>query len=167
MGVWLGFARWYSEPPQRPATSRVPKRWLLSWTTSSLWSAHRSNAGGRAGSSGTDVDAASRPVVPGRWWCPDGRADAPGLGQTGAGSVPSRTVSARSRRGRSTVQSAAATVDEYVAGVDGPWLPVVERLRDLCRERLPGYDEVIAYGMPTYQLDGRTEVGFARQAPRP
>ena len=26
VGVWLGFARWNSEPPQRPATSRVPKR---------------------------------------------------------------------------------------------------------------------------------------------
>ena len=26
VGVWLGFARWYSEPPQRPATSRVPNR---------------------------------------------------------------------------------------------------------------------------------------------
>jgi hypothetical protein len=23
-GVWLKFARWSSEPPQRPATSRVP-----------------------------------------------------------------------------------------------------------------------------------------------
>jgi len=62
------------------------------------------------------------------------------------------------------MQSSAVTVDEYLTGVDGPWLPVVECLRDLCRERLPGYDEVMAYGMPTYQLDGETEVAFGRQA---
>ena len=64
VGVWLGFARWYSEPPQRPATSRVPTRWLLSWTTSSLWSVHRIVGARDRGSS----DRPRERGVNSSWW---------------------------------------------------------------------------------------------------
>jgi hypothetical protein len=68
----------------------------------------------------------------------------------------------RCREGVS-MKSPAVSVDGYVAQVEGDRRPVVERLRSACRERFEGYDEVMAYGMPTYQLEGRSEVGFARQ----
>ena len=61
------------------------------------------------------------------------------------------------------VQSRAVTVDEYLRGVDAPWVPVVAELRSLCRTILVGYAEVMAYGMPTYQRADTTEVAFARQ----
>ena len=61
------------------------------------------------------------------------------------------------------MKSTAENVDDYVAHVDGLWRPVVERLRSTCLEHLGGYEEVMAYGMPTYLSDGEVEVGFARQ----
>jgi len=61
------------------------------------------------------------------------------------------------------MQSSAETVDDYVAHVDEEWRPVVERLRAACREQLHGYREVMAYGMPTYEVGGRLEIAFARQ----
>ena len=61
------------------------------------------------------------------------------------------------------MKSDAETVDDYVARVDEQWRPVVERLRSTCLAHLDGYQEVMAYGMPAYVVDGDVEVGFARQ----
>ena len=61
------------------------------------------------------------------------------------------------------MKSTAESVDDYVAQVDERWRPTVEHLRSSCLEHLGGYQEVMAYGMPTYMLDGEVEVGFARQ----
>jgi uncharacterized protein YdhG (YjbR/CyaY superfamily) len=36
-------------------------------------------------------------------------------------------------------------------------------LRHLCQEELQGFDEVMAYGMPTYERDGAAEIAFAGQ----
>jgi uncharacterized protein YdhG (YjbR/CyaY superfamily) len=44
------------------------------------------------------------------------------------------------------------------------WQPTLKKLRDACRRELRGYLETIAYGMPSYNRDGRTEVSFAKQA---
>ena len=61
------------------------------------------------------------------------------------------------------VQSNAKDVDDYIAEVSSDRGPYLERLRDLCRSILTGYDEVMAYGMPAYELDGIGEVAFASQ----
>lgn len=36
-------------------------------------------------------------------------------------------------------------------------------LRQLCREELVGFDEVMAYGMPAYERGGAAEIAFASQ----
>jgi uncharacterized protein YdhG (YjbR/CyaY superfamily) len=55
-------------------------------------------------------------------------------------------------------------VDAYVAGVDDRRRDAVARLRNLCRERLVGFEEVFAYGMPGYRrAGGEVEIGFAAQ----
>jgi len=61
------------------------------------------------------------------------------------------------------MQSEAVDVADYVSQVDGIWRPVVERLRSLCLEHLHGYREQMSYGMPTYEIDGKPEIAFARQ----
>ena len=60
-------------------------------------------------------------------------------------------------------QSDATSVQEYIESVDEDWRPIVLRIREICLERLVGCDEVMAYGMPTYQESGRVTIGFARQ----
>ena len=62
------------------------------------------------------------------------------------------------------MKSDATDVDGYLDGVDVRWRGTLERLRAECLDRLVGYDEVIAYGMPAYARDGAVEIGFARQA---
>ncbi|WP_067544448.1 iron chaperone [Nocardia crassostreae] len=61
------------------------------------------------------------------------------------------------------VQSAAATVDAYLAELPADRRAALTRLRDLCRTELPGFTEAMAYGMPSYQRDGTVEIGFASQ----
>jgi uncharacterized protein YdhG (YjbR/CyaY superfamily) len=48
------------------------------------------------------------------------------------------------------VQSAAATVDQWMAEVEDARRPALERFRALCREVLVGREEKMAYGMPAY-----------------
>jgi uncharacterized protein YdhG (YjbR/CyaY superfamily) len=48
------------------------------------------------------------------------------------------------------VQSKAATVDEYLGTVDAPRRETAERLRELCRDLLPGWQEGMKWGMPGY-----------------
>ncbi|WP_431873190.1 iron chaperone [Nocardiopsis eucommiae] len=61
------------------------------------------------------------------------------------------------------VSSNAVDVDAYLAELPEPDRAVLSRLRDLCRDELAGFEEVMAYGMPGYRRDGVLEVAFARQ----
>jgi uncharacterized protein YdhG (YjbR/CyaY superfamily) len=61
------------------------------------------------------------------------------------------------------MQSQAPDVDAYLVEVPESRRPTLEALRDLCRKCLVGYDEGIAYGMPTYSRGGKPEVAFASQ----
>jgi uncharacterized protein YdhG (YjbR/CyaY superfamily) len=56
-------------------------------------------------------------------------------------------------------------VDAYLAEVAGPRTAVTRELRDLCLEHLPGFTEVMRYGMPGYVRapDAEGEIGFAAQ----
>ena len=56
------------------------------------------------------------------------------------------------------VQSKAKTVDAYIAEAAPERRPHLQKIADLCRRTLTGYEEVMAYGMPAYQRDGQ---GFA------
>nr|WSX52419.1 DUF1801 domain-containing protein [Streptomyces sp. NBC_00974] len=61
------------------------------------------------------------------------------------------------------VQSQAGNVDDYLAELPEERRQPLTRLRDLCRTELPGYTEVMAYGMPAYERDGTGEIAFASQ----
>ncbi|UGT57146.1 iron chaperone [Nocardia asteroides] len=61
------------------------------------------------------------------------------------------------------VQSAAPDVDTYLAELPDDRRTALTRVRDLCRAELPGFTEVMAYGMPGYERDGTGEIAFASQ----
>src|SRR5437868_517693 len=61
------------------------------------------------------------------------------------------------------VQSAARNVDEYLAEIPEARSEALVRLRELCLAELPGFNEVMAYGMPGYERDGTVEFAFASQ----
>ncbi|MDI3387701.1 DUF1801 domain-containing protein [Streptomyces sp. B-S-A8] len=61
------------------------------------------------------------------------------------------------------VQSSAPDVDTYLAELPEGLRAALTRLRQLCRTELPGFTEVMAYGMPVYERDGRGEIAFAGQ----
>ncbi|MFJ9589540.1 iron chaperone [Streptomyces acidicola] len=61
------------------------------------------------------------------------------------------------------VQSSAEDVDGYLAEVPEGRRDALTRLRQLCRAELKGFDEVMAYGMPTYAREGAAEIAFASQ----
>ena len=61
------------------------------------------------------------------------------------------------------MQSTAKTVDEYIAEAPAERRSALELLRDLCREELTGFEEVMGYGMPGYLRNGEGEIGFASQ----
>jgi len=61
------------------------------------------------------------------------------------------------------MQSSATTVDAYLAEVPDDRRDALLQLRSLCLEVMAGYDEAMAYGMPTYAKDGKIEVAFASQ----
>ncbi|MBT3151010.1 DUF1801 domain-containing protein [Streptomyces sp. CHD11] len=61
------------------------------------------------------------------------------------------------------VHSAAQDVDAYLAEVPEERRDALTRLRRLCQAELKGFDEVMAYGMPTYQRGGAAEIAFASQ----
>lgn len=56
-------------------------------------------------------------------------------------------------------------VDAYLAQVTGPRADAVRELRALCLEHLPGFTEMMKYGMPGYvrDRDAEGEIGFAAQ----
>lgn len=61
------------------------------------------------------------------------------------------------------VHSKAPTVEAYLAEVPAQRRAALERLRELCRQELTGFTEVMAYGMPAYERDGTGEIAFASQ----
>ncbi|MER5361544.1 DUF1801 domain-containing protein [Streptomyces sp. NPDC002785] len=61
------------------------------------------------------------------------------------------------------VRSEAEDVAGYLAEVPEERRDALSRLRQLCRAELAGFDEVMAYGMPTYERDGAVEIAFASQ----
>jgi uncharacterized protein YdhG (YjbR/CyaY superfamily) len=61
------------------------------------------------------------------------------------------------------VQSTAVTVDEYLREVPEERRACLDALRRACREHLVGFDEAMAYGMPSYARDGEVAVAFASQ----
>ncbi len=61
------------------------------------------------------------------------------------------------------MQSQAVDVATYLAEVPESRRATLETLRDLCRKSLVGYDEGMAYGMPTYSKPGKYAVAFASQ----
>jgi len=60
------------------------------------------------------------------------------------------------------VRSNADDVDGYLALVPEERRAVLSRLRDACRDLLPGFEECMSYGMPAYRRDGFTEISEPR-----
>jgi uncharacterized protein YdhG (YjbR/CyaY superfamily) len=60
-------------------------------------------------------------------------------------------------------RSAASDVAAYLSELPDDRKAALTTLRLLCQQELDGFDEVMAYGMPTYQRDGIAEVAFASQ----
>lgn len=61
------------------------------------------------------------------------------------------------------VSSRAVDVDTYLAELPEQERAAMSGLRDLFVAELPGFEEVMEYGMPCYRRDGTIEAGFARQ----
>ena len=61
------------------------------------------------------------------------------------------------------MQSDAIDVDAYLAEVPAERQQVLAAIRQLCLKNLPGYEEGMDYGMPSYKKDGVIEIGFASQ----
>ncbi|MEV3937190.1 DUF1801 domain-containing protein [Glycomyces sp. NPDC049804] len=64
------------------------------------------------------------------------------------------------------VRSEAATVDEYLAGLPEERQAAMRAIRDACRAAMPGFTELMAYGMPGLSRDGTAagiEIAFASQ----
>jgi len=61
------------------------------------------------------------------------------------------------------VQSEAATVDAYLAELPPDRREALTAIREVCRAELPGFTEVMDYGMPAYERDGVTEIAYAAQ----
>jgi uncharacterized protein YdhG (YjbR/CyaY superfamily) len=55
---------------------------------------------------------------------------------------------------------AAATIDEYLAGVPDDKRAALERLREQIHAAAPDATETISYDVPGFKVDGRYLVGF-------
>jgi uncharacterized protein YdhG (YjbR/CyaY superfamily) len=53
------------------------------------------------------------------------------------------------------------SVDEYIASQPPAARPVLRRIRSTIRKAVPAAEEVIAYEIPTYKLQGRSMLHFA------
>lgn len=53
------------------------------------------------------------------------------------------------------------TVDQYINSFSEDMKGKLEELRKLIREEVPGADETISYGVPTFKLNGKYVVYFA------
>jgi len=61
------------------------------------------------------------------------------------------------------MQSKAKNVTLYLQEVPSARLAALGKLREMCLAELPGYEESMVYGMPSYAKDGTVEVAFASQ----
>ena len=61
------------------------------------------------------------------------------------------------------MQSQAKDVNGYLKEVPAERLEALRQLREMCLTTLEGYEESMAYGMPSYTRDGTVEVAFASQ----
>lgn len=61
------------------------------------------------------------------------------------------------------MRSEALDVDAYMAEVPPVREACLQMLRAACQKLLPGFEESMAYGMPSYARDGEGEVAFASQ----
>ncbi len=57
----------------------------------------------------------------------------------------------------------ATDVANYIDGVPAERRAAIEKLRVLCRQNLPGYDECMDFGIPGYKRNGSLELSFASQ----
>jgi uncharacterized protein YdhG (YjbR/CyaY superfamily) len=53
------------------------------------------------------------------------------------------------------------SVDEYIAGQPSAVQTILQRVRDAVRKAVPGAEETISYGIPTYKRNGRYVIYFA------
>lgn len=61
------------------------------------------------------------------------------------------------------MKSEAKTVGDYLSEAPEKRIKALTKLRQLCLKYLPGYEESMAYKMPSYKRDGQVEVAFASQ----
>jgi uncharacterized protein YdhG (YjbR/CyaY superfamily) len=61
------------------------------------------------------------------------------------------------------MRSDAGNVDDYLAELPDDRRRCLETIRAACRELLTGFEESMAYGMPSYSRDGGIEVAYASQ----
>lgn len=64
------------------------------------------------------------------------------------------------------VQSKAPNLDAYLAELPEERREVMAAIGEVCREELPGWQELMAYGMPGFSRDGSVdgiEIAFASQ----
>jgi uncharacterized protein YdhG (YjbR/CyaY superfamily) len=58
-------------------------------------------------------------------------------------------------------KTSKATVVSYIAAQPKERRAALERVRRIIRKTIPGAEEGISYGIPTYRLDGRVVIYFA------
>ena len=61
------------------------------------------------------------------------------------------------------MKSDAKTVGDYLLDIPENRKPALNKLRELCLEHLPEYEEGMEYNMPSYKRDGQVEIAFASQ----
>ena len=61
------------------------------------------------------------------------------------------------------MKSEAKSVDEYLTQIPEARVNALKQLRTLCKEVLVGYEESMAYKMPSYKKNNVVEVAFASQ----
>jgi len=59
--------------------------------------------------------------------------------------------------------SKTTDVAEYLQEAPAERRAALEKLRELCRRNLKGYQECMEYGMPVYKRNGSVEIAFASQ----
>ncbi len=59
------------------------------------------------------------------------------------------------------MNAAAATIDEYLAGLSKPDRDTLQRLRETIHAAVPDLDESISYAMPTLKYRGKPLIYFA------
>ena len=60
-----------------------------------------------------------------------------------------------------TAQSAATTIDGYIAAFPGEVQEILEQIRRVIRETVPEAEETMSYQIPTFVLNGQYLVHFA------